>query len=97
MYLLSNVEPHNDIKGNQWEQDVENFEMMNNLMNKVYDYVCHAMANGSQGKELRELITYMKQEAKDMSEEDLERMVDVMVIDQRIEVTQENLYKSVNY
>ena len=79
--MLSSVEPNSEIKGNQWEQDVENFEMMNNLMGKVYDHICHAMANGSSGKQLRELITYMKQEAKDLSEDDLKRMIEVMIID----------------
>ena len=50
VYLLSSIEPNSEIKGNQWEQGVENFEIMNNLMYKVYDLLCNAQANGSPGK-----------------------------------------------
>ena len=48
--MISSVEPNSEIRGNQWEQDGDNFEIMNSLMAKVYDHLCHAMANGSPGK-----------------------------------------------
>ena len=87
VYLISSMEPNSEIRGNQWEQDGDNFEIMNSLMTKVYDHLCHAIANGAPGKHLKELIQFMKSEGMDLGgqdefkDEDLRRMVEVMVFD----------------
>ena len=105
MYLLSSIEPNSEIVGGMWEKDADEFEIMNGLMNKVFDHICHAMSNGAHGITLREIITFMKSEGMDLDsssgqdfkDDDLKRMIDVMVFDQRLELTNDNLYKAVNY
>ena len=59
VYLLSAVEPDSKIAGDAWEKKANFFEMINDLQNKVFDYVCHEMCKGKPGVTPQKIISFM--------------------------------------
>ena len=92
--MLSEMEPNSTVTGGPISgTDPQALETIANVMNKVQEYV-QRQTNVS----LKDLVIFMKQIGVDnFKEEDFERIIQGMIFDQRIEVTNEGYYKSVTY
>ena len=98
--MLMDIEPSSIITGGPISgTDPSALEKIVMVMNKVYDYVCR-----QKNVTKKDLIIFMKQigiqsseEAHAFKEDDLSRIIQGMIFDQRLEVTIDGFYKAVNY
>ena len=105
VFMIFEVEPSHDISGGPiGSTDAQGIEMVNRLMDRVFDFVCR-----QREVSLKELMIFMKQvglnlpeqneenSIKNFKDSDLERIVQAMIFDQRIEQTAEGYYRPSNF
>jgi len=104
--MRADLQPNSEVTGGAISSGVDAIEVTNQLMESVYEYVLN-----KQSVTAKELVIFMKQlglsnrdgfskasdDSQPFTEQEFKRIIETMVIDQRLEEMEDGSYVAANY